>query len=262
MDFNEKGFLGKAILEFSDAVEKSYPDFFDACYRMNELAQETKFDFHISTGEGQEVIAACLFMRVLQDFQAVVILARLGLMIDAKIVLRAMLEVVFLLKLACEDKEFVAEYTRTSEAQRLKWMNVAHESKDPVFQSIRAYAAPERMKALRDENDKYGVKDLRIEDVARRANLHHWYNNDYRLLSAEVHAFPRSLEHYISTNQKGEITDLPWEPSDAGLPYVLFVAARTLFGALVYTTELFKVDLKTQLEKIDQTLKQLAPLLK
>jgi hypothetical protein len=198
MDFNEKGFLGKAILEFSDAVEKSYPDFLQACYQINELAQETKFEFHTHSQDGQEVIAAFLFMRLLEGFQAVVILARLGLMIDAKIVLRGLLEVLFLLKLACEDKNFVMEYIRTSQVQRLKWMNIAHETKDPVFQSVRAYATSVRMQALKDDIQKYGVKDLSIEGVARRAKLHHVYNTDYRLLSAEVHTIPRSLERSLS----------------------------------------------------------------
>lgn len=47
MDFNEKGFLGTAIIEFSDSFQKKHSDFFDACYQINELAQEIKFNFKI-----------------------------------------------------------------------------------------------------------------------------------------------------------------------------------------------------------------------
>jgi hypothetical protein len=65
----------------------------------------------------------------------------------------------------------------------------------------------------------------------------------------------------VATDQKGEITDFPWGPSDVDLPYVLFVAIRTLFSGLIYTTGLFKVDRTKHLQNIDQTLKTLAGLL-
>ena len=99
MDFNERGFLGSAVLEFVDSVEKRYPELLALCYRTNELAQGLKHDFRVNSADGQQVLALTLFVRVLNGFQAVVLLARLGLRTDAQVVARGLLEALFVLKL-------------------------------------------------------------------------------------------------------------------------------------------------------------------
>lgn len=261
MDFNEKGFLGTAVAEFSNAAEKEYANFFNACYRINEIAQDVKFEFQIHNQDGQEVMAACLFMRILNGFQAVIILARLGLVVDAKVVLRGILEALFILKLLCDEAKFVVEYVRTDQAQRLKWMNIAHQNTDPVFDSLRQYATPERMKTLKDELNTYGIKKLNIENVAKRAKLTTIYNTDYRLLSYEIHSTPRSLEHYTAADQDEIITGFPWGPSDNGLAYILFTAVRVLAIGVDSAAKLFKVDRRKQLAQVDEVLDRLASLL-
>jgi hypothetical protein len=66
------------------------------------------------------VLAVTVFMRVLNGFQAVVLLARLGLRTDAQVVARGALEALFVLKLLCEDKNFVPEYVKSNKANQLK----------------------------------------------------------------------------------------------------------------------------------------------
>ena len=171
MDFNEKGFLGTAISEFTVSAQARYSDFFDACYRINELAQATKFEFTVHNHDGQEVLAATVFLRILNGFQSAVTLAQMGLVIDAKVVLRGILEALFILKLFCEEEAFVAEYVGSNQVRRLKWMNIAHQNKDPNFESVRKHATPEVMDALRQEIVKHNYKKIDIEDVARRVIL-------------------------------------------------------------------------------------------
>ena len=262
MDFNEKGFLGTAISEFTVSAQARYSDFFDACYRINELAQATKFEFTVHNRDGQEVLTATMLLRLLSGFQSVIILAKMGLVIDAKVVLRGILEALFILKLLCEEETFVAEYAGSDQARRLKWMNIAHQNKDPNFESVRKHATPDVMDALRQEIAKHNYKKIDIEDVARRAGLQSMYNADYRLLSEEVHTLPRAIEHLTSVNDKGDTDAFDWGPSDKSLDYILFTAVRVLFIALVSATKLFGVDKTEDLTKIDQTLTRLAPLLK
>ena len=118
MDFNEKGFLGTAIVEFSKSVEEHYAAFFEACSRINELAHAVKFELEVHNKDGQEVLAATLFLRLLNGFQATVILSRLGLVTEAKIVLRSALESLFILRLLCKDEKFLAEYVGSDEVRR------------------------------------------------------------------------------------------------------------------------------------------------
>ncbi len=262
MDFNEKGFLGTAIGEFIQSVESRYSDFFETCYRVNELAHDTRSQLKVHNHDGQEVFAASIFIRLHNGFQGTVILARMGMVIDAKTVLRGTLESLFILKLLCEDKTFVAEYVGSDQVRRLKWMNVALQTKDPNFDSVRKHATPEVIEKLKQEINQHKWKELSAADVARRAQLQSLYDTDYRLLSEETHTLPRSLEHLTSADDTGDITGFEWGPSDESLDYILFTAIRVLFIALVSVTKLFSIDKKEELTKVDQDLTHLASLLK
>ena len=185
MDFNEKGFLGTVILNFARSVDVCYVQFFEASAKINELAQAVKFELKVHNKDGQEVLAASLFLRVLNGFQATVILSRLGLINDAKVVLRGALESLFILKLLCKDEKFLAEYVGSDEVRRLKWMNVASQNKSALFSEVRTYATLIVRQELEEKikiktND---WKELKAIDIARRAGLLEMYETDYRLLS-------------------------------------------------------------------------------
>ena len=208
--------------------------------RLGELTTNLLVEVHDHVD--QEVLAAATFLRILQGFQATVILAKFGLVLDSQVVLRGVLESLFILKLICEETAFVSEYVGSDSVQRLKWMNIAHQSKNPNFDSLRNYATPEVREKLRQEIAKHDWKELKVEEIARRAGLSHVYDTDYRILSAAVHTLPRVIESMTSFDDTGGVTGFNSGPSDEGLDYVLFTAQRTLFMALVAVAKLFGLN--------------------
>jgi len=258
-DFYEKGFLGDHIHTFTEAVLKKFPDFYSACNHINELAYSIMMGLKVKNRDLQQLLVASVFIRVLNGFQSVVILSRLGLVFDAKVVLRAEIESLFLLKLLCEDKNFVTEYVKSDELRRLLWMNVARNSKAPHFDSLRRHATDEVVRKLKEEIERKGCKELSTEQIARRAGLGVEYDTDYRLLCEETHTLPRSVEH-LTILEKGEPRELDPNPTDRELGYVIFTAIRCLHIALVSATKFFGVDRSTELAKSSEHLKSLAPL--
>ena len=261
MDFNEKGFLGTAIDEFSKSVQLQYARFFQLSYQINELAHATKFELQVHNRDPQEYLAATLFLRLLNGFEATVILGTKGLLFEAKVVLRSVIETLFILKLLCKEEAFALEYSGSSKVQSLKWMNIAHESQDPNFESVRQYATPKVMEALRKEIKQHGLKKLEVEPIARRADLHHIYNAQYRLLSEQVHCLPISFDPFMVENQEGRLDSFDWGPKHEGLDFILFTNIQMLFTALVPVTKFFSLDKSGELKKIDDALTALAPLL-
>lgn len=261
MDFNEKGFLGTAIDEFSKSVQLQYAGFFQLSYQINELAHATKFELQVDNRDPQEYLAATLFLRLLNGFEATVILGAKGLLFEAKVVLRSVIETLFILKLLCKEEAFALEYLGSSKVQSLKWMNIAHESLDPNFESVRQYATPKVMGALRKEIEQHELKKLEVEPIAKRADLHHIYNAQYRLLSEQVHCLPISLDPFLVENQDGGLDSFDWGPKHEGLDFILFTNIQMLFAALVPVTKLFSLEKKDELKKIDEALTALAPLL-
>lgn len=261
MDFDEKGFLGTSIDDFSKSVQMQYSKFFELSHDINELAHAIKFELKIHNRDRQEFLAATLYLRLLNGFDAVVILGIKGLLFEAKVVLRSVIESLFILKLLCEKEDFALEYLGSSKVQSLKWMKIAHETQDPNFESLRQYATPEVMETLRKEIEQHGLRKLDVEPIAKRAGLHHFYNTQYRLLSEEVHCLPISLDPFMVQDEDGELSSFDWGPKHDDLDLVLFTNIQMLLAALAAITKLFEVNKKEELDKIGQVLSVLAPLL-
>jgi hypothetical protein len=261
MDFNEKGFLGTAIDEFSKSVQLQYAGFFQLSHQINELAHAAKFELQVHNHDIQEYLAATLFLRLLNGFEATVILGTKGLLFEAKVVLRSVIETLFILNLLCKEEAFALEYLGSSKVQSLKWMNIAHESQDPNFESLRQYATPQVMEALRKEIEQHGLKKFEVEPIAKRGDLHHIYNAQYRLLSEQVHCLPISLDPFMVESQEGELTSFDWGPKHEDLDFILFTNVQALLIALESVTTFFSLDKSGELKKMDKALTALAPLL-
>ena len=261
MDFNEKGFLGTAIDEFSRSAQAQYVKFFELTRQINELAHALKFELQAHNRDHQEYLAATLFLRLLNGFQATVILGIKGLLFEGKVVLRSVIESLFILRLLCKEEGFALEYLGSSKVQSLKWMNIAHENQDPNFESLRQYATKKVREALKKEIERYGLKKLDVETIAKRAGLHHIYNTQYHLLSEQVHCLPISLDPFMVQEQKGELTSFDWGPKHEDLDFILFTNVQMLLTALNSITELFGFDKRDELKKINEGLSALGPLL-
>lgn len=203
-------------------------------------------------------MVAILFLRVLNAYQATVLLAKLGLITEAKVVLRNAIESLFIFRLLSKDRKFLVEYVGSDEVRRLKWMNVASESKSPLFKGLRDYATSSVRQQLKAKIDNNHWKELKAIDVANRAGLKEMYDTDYRLLSEEVHTLPKSMEYLLGANEDGKLTTFEWGPTDKGIDYVLFTAIRVLSVSLVVLAELFSLNKTEELRSIDVALNGLA----
>jgi hypothetical protein len=257
MDFNERGFLGTAVLEFVSHVEKKYSELFELCYRANELAQAVKHDFKVNNADGQQVLVVTIFVRILNGFQSVVLLARMGLGTDAQVVARGALEALFVLKLLCEDKDFVSEYVKSDKANQLKLFRVAAVSKSPNLSEVRKVATPEAIAKLAKEVDDQNCRAINVEETARRGKLDHLYETEYRLLSLETHASPRAMEKLVEIGRNEEVAGFRTKPTDQDIVMVLTIATETLLIAVESTTKLLGVDVSARIGELGKIWKRL-----
>ena len=260
MSFENTGFLGKEAESMSMRIVDKHKKFFALCYDINRFAEKVKYKFDIHNQDDQELITACLFIRLLEGFQATIILASRGLVEDTKVVVRTLLESVFLLKVCCEDKSFLIDYIKSDEIIRLKWMNVADKSEWPFFNPLREYATPEIKTELEEKIRREGIKPIKIEDVAKKAELSAFYDAAYRWYSSSTHVSARSLENaYIGINENGDISHLLHRPDDREIEKHLLTVAECLLLALNSTCLLFglKEDI-TVIEGLYDRLKRVA----
>jgi hypothetical protein len=239
MHLDKYGFLGKEAEKIAMQITEKHNEFFSLCHDINNFAQELKFKFEVNNQDGQKVIATCLFIRVLEGFQAAIILTGRGLTLDAKVLIRAVLEALILLKICCEDKEFISEFIKSDDVRRLKIMNVTRKYRGQLFSLVKEYATEEVVSDLKSKINKENIRELQIEDLAKRAGLPIYYDTVYRLFSDNVHTSPRSLEKYVATNEKGDINEFCHGPDDRDCRENLWNLANLLLIALQSTCSLF-----------------------
>ena len=256
--------MGDSIADFKGSVEGKYAQFFELYRKTNRIAHKMIFHLEIPNNDGQKVIAAALFIRLLHTFQAVAILAQHGLMLDSKALLRGGLEALFILNLLCKEKEFLDEYIGSDALRRRKLFNVAADSaSDPNFESLRNYARshPEFLEELEEEIKKNGWKKLNTKELAERSGLISMYDGHYRLFSEEVHTSPRAIEKLVSLTQDQNPLAFEWGPSDQDLPFTLFTGVQMLLIAMKAISTLCGIYHQQEklLLEIDTSLTELAP---
>jgi hypothetical protein len=251
-DFDEKGFLGLQAQEFCAEISKRYREWFDLCSDINSFGQKSKYEMNIHNMDGQEVISVCLFLKILNGFQACLILAKYGLVAEAEVLLRSLFEALFIMKACINDEDFTREYVKSDEAKQLKLMKAAYKHDAPIFLETRKYASIGRMKELQEKKDRKEIKELNVFDVAEKAGLGILYDSAYRLLSDSVHCGPKSLEDYIAgTDDVGRVKSLTVMPIKAELENVFINAAQVMFYALGFIFEFFQIDKKNEMEPLD-----------
>ncbi len=261
MSIESTGFLGNEIEKYSEEIVKWNKDLFDLSFDYNKFAQETKYKFQIHSKDGQKVIAGCLFLKILNTFQGVVILAKYGLQSDSKILLRSLFEPLCILKLVLEDKTFHRKYISTDLFEMRKRFNIAKASPDAVFDELRKIADDE-IEKLSSNIVKSEAEEYKVERLASLANLTSMYNTYYRLLSGTVHTSPRSLDEYISTDDEGNLCSIKWGPTDEGVPIILLAAVEFLRMALNLMIQFFEIEALEQLQALHTREKEFHRLLK
>jgi len=251
-DFDEKGFLGLQARDFALEISRKYKDWFDLCSEINSFAQRSKYELTIHNMDGQEVISACLFLRILNGFQACVILAGWGLVVEGEVLLRSMFEALFIMKACMKDEDFMREYVKTGQVQQLRLMNAAFKYDADIFMETRKYVSKEKMEELRNRKKRKEIKELNVSKVAEKAGLELLYDSAYRLLSDSVHCGPKSLENYIQeTDNAGRINALNVIPINVELNVVFMNATQVMFFALDAIFECFKINRKKEIETLD-----------
>ena len=259
MPIDKFGFLGQEITKKKSELENKFKDIFKECYRVNEFAQNVKFNFEINKQNAQEVYAVCCFIKILNGFQASIILLRYGLTIESNLILRCLLETFIILKNICETEGFVKDYIQSDAISRLRSMNVSANSKEEKFQDLKNYATKERIEELKNEIKRKNIKNLNSAELAEKVGLKDFYDKIYRLLSEiSVHATPRAMEEYLITDKNQNITSFHLSPMEEDISTVLITEAEILLLTLKLILRVFNIKKLDNVETFEKKLKKLS----
>src|SRR5205823_1762178 len=113
---------------------------------------------HVTPQEKQRVIAVALFVRLVECFESMLLLASHGVREELRSLFRVFLDAYFVLANVCSEAAFVSKYLESEEAERLKLLNAAARHDHPLFNAVNEFATPEIRAALKEKIENEGIQ--------------------------------------------------------------------------------------------------------
>ena len=248
MTIDRHGFLSDELSSWRELIRQKHAKYFALVERVNAFCQETKYNLSVHSKDGQQVLAAGLMLKILNDAQAAVLLIERGLISQARSLLRVAAEGVINLANMTESEDFYRSFIMAAEKARLSLLRAIQDRPEPHFDDARKHITPELVKDLANQIKEANVSHAKIKQLAENVNLSHLYVMPYKLFSPHVHSGPLALEKYIKTGQDGELEEFVWGPDAESDPKAeLLEVCRIMVMAIGYINRLFDLKIETQL---------------
>ena len=248
--FETDGFLSDQVLETEGEIVARYQAAFDIATQANQLTHKILFGAEVHNEDGLELLYITLLTKQTRSFQGFLLLLKRGLLSSAQIILRNLVESMFIIGALGKDQTFAEKYVLSEQISRKK--SLAALVKDA---QQRGQDVPQETKDLIDQLDKQ-IKDekivaFRTEQIAHIAELSPYYDSLYRFTSMEVHTSPRALEDALIV-EDGKIVSLKYEPETEGLDMYLHYAISAMLYSLHECAQHFKLPVDA-IEAVQKT---------
>lgn len=246
--FDCDGFLSESSPNSEHAITVAYSEIFSSAKAINRFAHDALFSADIRSHDGEAIIISALFMRVLEHYQASIILMSRGAISSARVTIRALMEATFRICSIVKNEGSFREFIAEDMVYRLKQINKTMNNDYPSLEDTKAVITEEFVINLKADIAKFGAKALSTEDLSRNAGMHEWYITVYSLLSKAIHTQVRDIEDYIKSDENGNIMEFVYAPNIIEIPRLIYTATELVaFSALAFD-ERFKSGIG---EKID-----------
>ena len=196
MSIDKHGFLGSQMETWIKEYRKRYSPYFALANEVNEFCQASMFKFPVNNKDDQGMLAATLYLRVLSNYQSVILLCERGMMPEARAMLRVMLEAIFSLCAIAKDPQLANDFVREHDSQRLKFLKKFRKLHgEQLPPDVNPHEIEELERQLKAEKGKITVRTT--EDWAEKAELTGWYLTAYAVLSDSVHSNVGDLDRYF-----------------------------------------------------------------
>jgi len=256
MSFEETGFIGSSIEPWIKKIHQAHAALFNVADETNKLCQGSLHDITAHNKDPQELVIACLYIRVLSNYQSVYIHCERGMMPEARTILRTIFEAIFILGAVIKDTKLAIVYIKEHDRGRYGFIQKLKKlrSKPDNYDHAKLM---ELEKGLEEEIKQ--IEKLTTEEWSKRAGLHDIYLGPYAVLSGTVHVKISDLEQYTIVDEKGEIRDFKCGPDDTGIDITFKSAIEAILLAGRITLTFFEVnktrqfdDLLSKLYKLNQ----------
>jgi len=230
--YQQNGFLGEDINVWIDDNRKHHVDLFKQAEKISSDCYSALAKARPHNKDKKELIVSCLFPRTMELFQGTYLLISRGMIPSSNVMLRALIETMFVLVAASKNDEALEAYILNDEVERLKAANKIIEDKTNTFSEVPIEDARRIKAELKKKIEAQKIRKYKTEDFARKAGLHDWYLTVYAVTSQSVHAAVKDMEQYLDIDTNNVVKSIKFVPTDKGTTAILTTACNALNMAL------------------------------
>jgi len=226
----EEGFLSNESEDGKSHLIEKYSDFFEFAREMNRLCMKLLSELRIDWEDKHKLITHTLFIRTVENYQGVYLLLERGMMAQAKVLTRSMLEALFTLVALQKKPKLLASYLDQHEESYRRGLKAAMKFKSKSLkEAAKMHGLEKRYIEKKQELKNRELKALSPIEWAIEAELEDYYNVYYVTYSNSIHSNLSALDDHIDET-KDDI-NLSMGPSDIDLYDVLKCGIFILLNA-------------------------------
>ena len=200
-------------LPYEAEISRTNAEALNLARRINRECHSLIFKADVRNRDGQSILVAALFLRVLQHFQAGILLLSKGLIASGKVAIRAELEAVFAVRAIAADENNSRAFVNDDLRERLELIKKARRYDYPILQRLKEEVSDEDFAQLSDRVKIAGAtKKVTTADLSEQAELHYLYVSAYRILSRAAHSGVREIDAYLISDPGGEVREIDYAP--------------------------------------------------
>ncbi len=244
------GFIGKEVSEWIKETRAKAPGWFNLAENVSEFCQSLLLGLQPHQNNGQEVLGAILFKRILCAFQAIIILEERGMYTEASIQRRGMLEALFVLGAIWQQPELITDYVKNDLHRRRDIYKNIKLSSSKNREILSEWLSGEELDKNIEELTELtkGVRYLSVKAFAQAAKLYDLYLTDYSVLSEAAHHVGKDLERSLHVGSSDNIEALVWGPEPNDPFQILYPAIDQMLMATEPISKIFNLDIKDKVE--------------
>lgn len=228
MPLHERGYLGKEIENWIKKHRKENKGWFGLAEAINGFAHKTMYDFNITGNDPRHLVVSTAYIRSLSHFQGTILMAERGMIYEAGILTRGLLETLFVLCAAAKDSNFALQYIDSAELTKLDNVGKMLLGGAEIIRIVRETITEDEIEAKRQALKEKGIRKFKISEIAEKAELTDYYRVNYSFFSlTAAHTTPNSLDKYVEVASDGALVCLLWGPDVKGVSKILSVAIES-----------------------------------
>jgi hypothetical protein len=245
---NDEGFLSSELKDIEDKFTIEFDLIFKFIRDVNKYFQACSFDIKIERSKIHQWFLAALYLRSLSTFQSIILLSAKGITGEAKVLLRSLIEIQYIIIAISKDNSLVNEYLGQEVVENEKILRKSTKWKEKYYGLISIKEVEEKLSELEQVKKTQRCKKFTIKDCAEKAGMLMDHEMNYSILSLTTHANVYEIKKHFIYDKDGILVSFNWGPNKTDIPNVLVLSTEVMFRIVSSIRDTFGLSIN---EKFD-----------